>query len=111
MSGCLVQVLFVEVMTSTVSSGGTVTLRKLSERATAASLVALAEVIERLDAVVAAGSVYKVETIGSEYMAVSGLPAALAQPRNTATSALRTAVAMLIEIRMSGQDGVSVLCC
>ena len=94
-------------MTPVVAENGRAAMRKLSERATRASLVALAEVIERLDAVVTAASVFKVETIGSEYMVVSGLPAACAQPRNTAETMLKAAVAMLQAIIGLKQENVS----
>ena len=102
-----VQVLFAEVMTLGVSASGEVGLRKLSEGATPASLVALSGAIERLDAVVGRCGVYKVETIGSEFMAVSGLPAACPQPRNTSQRMLRAALAMLQSVRAAGIENVS----
>jgi class 3 adenylate cyclase len=100
------QVMFIEVMTLVVSPSGVVGLRKLSERATPASLVALSEVFELLDAAVAACGVYKVETIGSEFMAVSGLPAACPQPRNTSQRMLRAAIAMLMSVKASDIETV-----
>lgn len=48
----------------------------------------------------------QVETIGSEFMGVSGLPAASPQPRNTAHVALRAALAMLEEVTAAGDDDV-----
>ncbi len=80
------------------ASGGP---RKLSERATPVSLVALSSAIELMDGVVELCAVYKVETIGSEYMVVSGLPAACPQPRNTAQRMLRVGVAIIEALRTS----------
>lgn len=48
----------------------------------------------------------QVETIGSELMIVSGLPAASPQPRNTAHVALHAALAMLAEVAAAGMYDV-----
>jgi class 3 adenylate cyclase len=93
-------------MTLVVSASGDVHLRKLSERATPASLTTLSVLFETLDAIVAQFKVHKVETIGSEYMVVSGLPAACPHPRNTSQRMLLVAVAMMEAVKASGIENV-----
>lgn len=80
--------------------------KKLSEGATPAALVVLSHVVEVLDHCVELAVCFKVETIGSEFMAVSGLPAASPQPRNTAHCILRAALAMLEEVAAAGMRDV-----
>jgi hypothetical protein len=102
-------VLFVDVMTNAAGLGGSDgALRKLSERATPSAIVLLTSVIELLDIVVEQGEVYKVETVGSCYMAVSGLPIGCPQPSNTSQCMLRVAVAMMDSLRTSTIENVGL---
>lgn len=79
------------------------TLVMVSERARTTprsnSLVQLSMVFDTLEEITRAGGAHKVETIGSEFMAVSGLPAKAAQPGNTALVLVKVALEMLGAVR------------
>ena len=88
------------------AAAGSTSWRKLSERATPASIVVLSVVVDLLEGAVTSCGAYKVETIGSEFMAVSGLPAACPQHHNTAHAMMRTAVKMIECLGAAGMDDV-----
>lgn len=79
-----------------------VAVQKMSEGATPGSLYTLGIVFDTLDEVVSTLGAYKVETIGSEYMAVSGLPAGCLHPANPSMLMMSVAAAMIATVRNHG---------
>jgi hypothetical protein len=76
--------------------------QKMSEGATPGSLYTLGIVFDALDDVVATRGAYKVETIGSEYMVVSGMPAGCLHPANPSLLMMWVAGAMIEAVRNHG---------
>lgn len=73
MSTCAgVSVMFIEVVSVSRRPDGSVEWHKLSERATAGSLHTLNDIFDALETVTSEYGVYKVETIGSEFMVRGG---------------------------------------
>jgi class 3 adenylate cyclase len=91
-SGENVSVLFCEVM---VPSSASKSMYKLGNNTQSETLDLLNNVFRTLDSVVERNVVFKVETIGSEYMVVSGLPSYCSHPNSTAFALIRTAMSML----------------
>ena len=65
--------MFVEVMKGRLQANGEVTWKKLGSDIDPSTLKTLSKVFRVLDLVVERNAVFKVETVGSEYMAVSGM--------------------------------------
>lgn len=101
-----VTVLFCEVMVlHRNQTTGEITPKKLGHNIDEKSLAVLSEVFNILDNVVSRNGVYKVETIFSEFVAVSGLPRARTHHPNTAYAMVITAIDMLREVHWALQKG------
>jgi len=88
-----VAVLFCEVMAPDPLQGEG--LHKLGNNLQAETLRTLSRVFKVIDGVMDRHGVFKVETIGSEYMAVSGLPVQCLHPRNPVFALVRASIDML----------------
>ncbi|KAA0146043.1 hypothetical protein FNF27_01413 [Cafeteria roenbergensis] len=88
-----VAVLFCEVMAPDHAQGDG--LHKLGNNVHSGTLRTLSRVFKVIDGVMDRHGVFKVETIGSEYMAVSGLPVQCLHPRNPVFALIRASTDML----------------
>lgn len=101
-----VTVLFCEVVVINVDPvTGEKKASKLGANVQESTLTVLSAVFHILDRVVARNQVYKVETIFSEFVAVSGLPRARSHHVNTAYAMVTTAIDMLREVRWELSNG------
>ena len=95
-----VTVLFCEVMVAGVDAKtGTVRAAKLGFDLQASTLSVLSAVFNVLERVVERNGVHKLETVFSEFVAVSGVPLARSHHANTTYAMLLTAVDMMREVR------------
>jgi len=104
-----VTVLFCEVMVTSYDSAGVAKKpEKLGSNLKSSSLTLLSAVFGTLERVVEQYGIFKVETIFSEFMAVSGLPAKRMHHKNTAYAMVVAALEMIREVRREfGKSGPS----
>ena len=104
-----VTVLFCEVMVTSFDSAGVARKpEKLGSNLQSSSLTLLSAVFETLEKVVEQYGIFKVETIFSEFMAVSGLPAKHMHHKNTAYAMVVAALEMIREVKKEfGKGGPS----
>jgi len=104
-----VTVLFCEVMVTSFDSAGVARKpEKLGSNLKSSSLTLLSAVFDTLERVVEQYGIFKVETIFSEFMAVSGLPAKRMHHKNTAYAMVVASLEMIREVRKEfGKSGPS----